>query len=100
MLKKAFSTYHKTFADIAQKELLFLKWKEAHDHERALINTEVEAKTWKHIMTEAQKRMVGMNRSEREHLEEQTARMLSSIVSDKNVIALVASLMDHDSRPG
>lgn len=96
MLKEAFSLYHKTFAHIARKELLFLKWKKASDRERAALNAEVEAKTWKYIMTEAQKRMVGMDQSKRENLEEQAARMLS----DRSVIALVASLLEHDSRPG
>lgn len=93
MLKEAFSLYHKTFAHIARKELLFLKWKKASGRDRAIINAEVEAKTWKHIMTEAQKRMVGMDQSERENLEEKTARMLSSIATDRSVIALVASLL-------
>jgi len=44
-------------------------------------------------MTEAQKRMVGMDQYERENLEEKTARMLSSIATDRSVIALVASLL-------
>jgi len=73
-----------------------LKWGKASGRERAILNAEVEAKTWKYIMTEAQKRMVGMDQSERENLEEQAARMLS----DRSVIALVASLLEHDSRPG
>ena len=93
MLKEAFSLYHKTFAHIARKELLFLKWKKASDRDRAMLNAEAEAKTWKHIMTEAQKRMVGMDQYERENLEEKTARMLSSIATDRSVIALVASLL-------
>ena len=93
MLKEAFSLYHKTFAHIARKELLFLKWKKASGRDRAMLNAEAEAKTWKHIMTEAQKRMVGMDQSERENMEEQAARMLSSIAADRSVIALVASLL-------
>lgn len=93
MLKEAFSLYHKTFAHIARKELLFLKWGKASDRDRAMLNAELEAKTWKHIMTEAQKRMVGMDQYERENLEEKTARMLSSIATDRSVIALVASLL-------
>lgn len=99
MIKEAFSLYHQTFAYIARKELIFLKWKNASDRNRAMLNAEAEAKTWKHIMTETQKRMVGMDQSERENLEEQVARMLSSIATDRSVIALVASLMKHDSRP-
>jgi len=41
--------------------------------------------------------MVGMDQSERENLEEQAARMLSSIATDRSVIALVASLLERDS---
>lgn len=96
MLKDSFSLYHKTFAHLAKTELAFLKWAKASNKERAALSSEIETKTWKNIMTRAQQNMNSMNRSDREKLEKQTARILSAFATDKNIIALVASLLVFD----
>ena len=93
MIKDAFSLYHTTFIKIANADHVFLKWSKAPEEEKDALMAELEARVWKQIMQDAQRRMNTLGLSERKELEEMTSRVLSDYSTDRKIVSLVAYLL-------